>query len=263
MSIFPRSSSPSAANTRVTVVLNDIQVPFQDKRVLSLVLKFVDELKPDEVVLNGDVVDCYSISDFDRDPLTKASLSREIREAGQLMHRLRNIPRKVWIGGNHEDRLRRHVWKNTKLISGMDDKTRAVVVTAMGFPEVFGLGEYGFDWVPYGGLYKIGKLTATHGSMVRRHSGDSGRAHLDKYGTSVIIGHTHRGGITYRRDVRGVHAAYENFCLCRLDPEWTQHPNWQHGFSVVHTDVRSGFFNVQSIPILPGPQFWYGGTRVL
>lgn len=249
-------------NTRTTVVLNDLQIPFQDHRVVSLVLGFIGDLRPDEVVLNGDIVDCYSISDFDRNPLTKASLSREIREGEKFMSALKNVPTKVWVGGNHEDRLRRHVWKNTGLLRGMDDKTREAMVKLLDFPEVFSLASHGFSWVPYGGLYKIGKLTATHGSMVRRHSGDTGRAHLEKYGTSVIIGHTHRGGTTYRRDVRGVHAAYENFCLCRLDPEWTQHPNWQQGFSVVHSDTKSGFFNVQSIPILPGPQFWYGETRV-
>jgi len=249
-------------NTRLTVVLNDLQIPFQDKRALSLVLGFIGDLRPEEIVLNGDIVDCYSISDFDRNPLTQATLAREIREAEKLMKTLQGVPKKIWIGGNHEDRLRRHVWKNTGLLRGFDSRTRETLVAAMDFPEVFSLGSYGFQWVPYGGVYKIGKLMATHGSMVRRHSADTGRAHLEKYGQSVIIGHTHRGGVTYRRDVRGVHAAYENFCLCRLDPEWTQYPNWQHGFSVVHSDTKSGFFNVQAIPLLPGPQFWYGGTRV-
>lgn len=244
------------------VILNDLQIPFHDDKILNrLILPFVDELKPDGVILNGDIVDAYSVSDFDKDPLTTASLDREIRLSGRLMDRLKRIDRRIWIGGNHEDRLRRLVWKSPSLLRSVDKASREKLVNLLDFPEMFGLGEYGFEWRPYGGYEMLGKLMVTHGSMVSKHSGQSGRAHLDKYGTSVLIGHTHRGGIFYKRDVHGVHAAYENFCLCKLNPEYAQHPNWQNGFSVVHVS-SNGLFNVQQIPILPGNQFFYGGTRV-
>lgn len=243
------------------VVLNDIQIPFEDKRALNLVLGFTNDLKPHGVILNGDIVDCYSISDFDRSPLSKATLQKEITGAQRLMAKLARIPNKLWIGGNHEDRLRRYVWKNPKLLGSMDEGTRERVVAAMDFPEVFGLGEHGFSWLPYGGTFNLGKLLVTHGSIVSRHSGQTARAHMDKYGTSVLVGHTHRGGVYYKRDVRGVHAGYENFCLCGLNPEYTQNPNWQQGFSVVHV-ADNGFYNVQQIPILPGNRFYYGGTEV-
>lgn len=244
------------------VIINDIQYPFEDKRAMNLVLGFISDLRPQGVILNGDVVDCYSISDFDRNPLSQASLQKEIKCAQGLMAALKNVPKRLWIGGNHEDRLRRHVWRNPSLIRGLPDRTREAVVKAMDFPEVFSLASYGFEWLPYGGTFQLGKLLVTHGSMVSRHSGQTGRMHLERYGTSVLIGHTHRGGVVYRRDVRGVHAAYENFCLCRLDPEWTQHPNWQQGFSVVHVNPKNGFYNVQQIPILPGNRLYYGGTEV-
>ncbi len=244
------------------VILNDIQIPFEDKRVLKLVTDFAVDLEPDGVILNGDVVDCYSISDFDKSPLSQATLSKEIKGAGQLMERFKKVPEKIWLGGNHEDRLRRHVWKNPKLIRDLDPASRERLVAALDFPEVFGLGEYGFAWKPYGATYSLGKLLVTHGSIVSKHSGQTARAHLDKYGTSVLIGHTHRGGTYYKRDMKGVHVAVENYCLCRLDPEYVQNPNWQQGFAVVHVDERSGFFNVNTIPILPGNQFYYGGTLV-
>jgi hypothetical protein len=51
------------------VVLNDIQLPFEDKPVLwDLVVPFVRELKPYGIVLNGDIVDNHEISDFSKDP---------------------------------------------------------------------------------------------------------------------------------------------------------------------------------------------------
>ena len=50
----------------------------------------------------------------------------------------------------------------------------------------------------------LGKLMVTHGSIVSKHSGTSGKNHLEKYGTSILHGHTHRLGVYYKRDVRGV-----------------------------------------------------------
>ena len=243
-------------------ILNDIQIPFEDKRVLKLVTDFVIELQPDGVILNGDITDCYSISDFDKSPLNQATLEKEIAGAGRLMGKLEKIGKKLWLGGNHEDRLRRHVWKNPKLIRDLDPDSRERLVAALDFPEVFGLGEYGFEWRPYGATYSLGKLLVTHGSIVSRHSGQTARAHLDKYGTSVLIGHTHRGGTYYKRDMKGVHVAVENYCLCRLDPEYVQNPNWMQGFSVVHVDEKTGFFNITAIPILPGNRFYYGNDLI-
>jgi predicted phosphodiesterase len=251
----------SSTSMQTWVVLSDLQIPFHDRRVLNqLVLPFIKELRPDGIVLNGDIDDCYSISDFDRDPMTKATLSTEIRESHRLMERLESIPVKHWIGGNHEDRLRRLVWRQPALLESVDAKTRDKLVKVLDFPEMFGLGEHGFQWRPYGEYLMIGKLLVTHGSVVRRHSAESGRAHLDKYGTSVLIGHTHRLGTTYKTDVRGVHAAYENGCLCSLKPEYVQNPNWQLGFSVVHV-APSGLFSVQQIPVINRRLIFYGAQR--
>jgi metallophosphoesterase superfamily enzyme len=49
-------------------IINDVQVPWQDKQVLNLVTDFIRDLKPHGIVLNGDIVDCYAISDFNKDP---------------------------------------------------------------------------------------------------------------------------------------------------------------------------------------------------
>jgi UDP-2,3-diacylglucosamine pyrophosphatase LpxH len=233
-------------------VLNDLQIPFHDVKVVDLVLAFIDDLKPHGVVLNGDVVDCYELSTYVRDPLTRAGLDIEIRGAGRLMDRLaRSTSERVWIGGNHEDRLRRYLWRNAQALR-LDADTE--------FERLFRLGEYGFTWKPYGDLIRLGKLTVTHGSLVRTHSAYTAKVHYEKYGTSVLIGHTHRLGIYYRTNATGVYAAYENGCLCRLDPEYVIYPDWQQGFSVVHVE-ENGYFHVQQIPILRRRTFFYGPQR--
>ena len=172
------------------------------------------------------------------------------------MDRLKGIPHKWWLGGNHEDRLRRLSWRTAGLGQ----------LKALDFPKLFELDQRGFKWKPYGEFLELGKLTVTHGEFVRKHSGDSGMATLERLGTSVLVGHTHRMGSYYRTDTRGVHGAWENGCLCRLDPEYEHFPNWQQGFSVVKV-FDSKLFNVQQVPIINrkhliyGDKTWQMGTR--
>ena len=235
------------------VVLNDIQIPFQDKVPLALAVKFIKLLKPDGVVLNGDVTDCYELSTFDKDPLTQATLAREIKEAGKLMNDIApHTKERLWLGGNHEDRLRRYIWKHAPILG---------VSNLASFESVFRVGESGFRYRPYGAYVNLGKLTVTHGSIVRQNSGWSAKAHFDRMGASVLIGHTHRLGIFYKTNMKGVHAAYENGCLCRLDPEYVQFPDWQQGFSVVHVG-DGGWYHVQQLPILQRKFLYYGKERI-
>lgn len=230
------------------VVINDLQIPWHDEPVINgLVIPFVRDLNPHGIVLNGDIVDCYQISDFDKNPdHPDWTLEQEINHAKGLMGQFKTLKHKVWIGGNHEDRWRRIAWRHHKL-KGM----------LKSFPEAFAMGDYGFRYLNYGEVYGLGKLTVTHGEFVRKHSGDSGMATLERMGTSVLVGHTHRMGSYYKTDTRGVHGAWENGCLCRLDPEYEHFPNWQQGFSVVKVGP-GGMFSVQQIPVINRKYLLYG-----
>lgn len=239
------------ATTQTWVVLSDFQVPWQDKPVVSLVLDFVDDLKPHGVVLAGDIADCYELSAFDKDPLKRWTLKREIRECGELMKRLgRHTKERVWLLGNHEDRLRRALWRTPEFSS----------LNELEFPALFHLSDHGFKYRAYGDLFKLGKLSVTHGSIVRKHSAASAKAHYEQVGGSVLHGHTHRLGSYYRTTASGTHVAFENGCLCRLDPEYIKgRPDWQQGFSVVNVESGSALFSVQQVPVLNRSRFYFGG----
>lgn len=239
-----------------TVVINDLQMPFHDRLVLALILDFISRIDPDRVILNGDIVDCYTISNYATNPMRPEDLEAEIQLAGILMSRLAGVPEKIWIGGNHEDRLRRYIWSKARELGHL---------TSLDFPVLFDLEQYGFQWYPYGQHVRLGKLLVTHGSIVRNHSGASGRAHFEKYGVSTLIGHTHRLGIYYKTQLGSPHAAYENGCLCNLEPEYVSDPDWQQGFCIVRHDPQSGLFCVEQIPVFRSngvPTFMYQGELV-
>lgn len=238
------------ATSKVWVVLNDLQFPFHDAPVLDLVLSFITDLKPYGVVLNGDIIDCYDLSEFSKNPVTANVLLEEQKLAMDLMNELARVTtERWWLGGNHEDRLRRYIWNHAGKLGQFAE---------LDFPKLFKVSECGFKWKPYGHSVDLGRLTVTHGDMVRQGSGASAKAHFGKYGSSVMIGHTHRMGVYFKTDKRGVHGAYENGCLCKLTPEYAHFPDWQQGFSVVHVG-EGGWFNVQQVPILGRKRFLYGG----
>lgn len=228
------------------VILSDIQGDFHDPLALGAALDFTKEYKPDGIILNGDIVDCPTLSEFDRNPDdVKGALFREIRFGHKLMEKLEWVESKWWIEGNHEDRVRRLAWKR-----GLG--------AAVNFPSLFGLGTHGFQHHPYGGHIDLGKLMVTHGSMICKYAGATALAHIIKYGVSVVIGHTHRLAKVHHTDRNGPHVGIENGCLCMLNPTWVQHPDWQQGFSVV-TVRPDGGFHPDIIPIIKRRSIYYGG----
>jgi len=235
------------------VVMNDLQMPFHDKQVVELVVSFVERLKPYGVVLNGDVVDCYQLSDFTKDPMKGDDLRKGIDLSQKLMKRLGKVSKeRWWLCGNHEDRLRRYVWKNAPALG---------VVEGMNFPTLFKIEDCGFKWKGKDKIIRLGKLIVVHGDVARKHSAYTAKCNFETFGCSVLTGHSHRLGIYYCTNQRGIHASYENGCLCPIsNAEFAPFANWQQGFSVVHVD-DSGTFHVQQIPILGRKSFYYGSER--
>ncbi len=69
-------------------------------------------------------------------------------------------------------------------------------------------------------------------------------------------GHTHRLGAFYHRDISDTYAAWENGCLCNLNPDYVTAPDWQHGWSVVwsHRD----YFHVEQVAVVKGRYNYHG-----
>lgn len=92
------------------------------------------------------------------------------------------------------------------------------------------------------------QLVIRHGSVVRKGSAYTAKAELEKefYSISVMTGHTHRGGVHYATTRTGTVQAHECFCLCDLEPEYMQHPNWQQG--IVLAEVRKDQLHIEPVP---------------
>lgn len=232
------------------VVLSDQHIPFQDPLIEDLTIEFLKEHKPKVIHLLGDILDFYSLSRFDKDPARKQSLQGELDGALKYFARLRKAcprARIIYSEGNHENRLRRYLWSQAQALSDLRSLT---------FEELLGLKEHRIEWVDASKPYRIGKLLFIHGELVRRHSGASAKGHMDKFGCNVIHGHTHRLGAHYHRTFDTMMGAWENGCLCDLNPEYATCPDWQNGWSVVW--FRGDDFNVEQICVTNYEYVYHG-----
>lgn len=86
------------------VVISDIHFPYQDDKAIKAALDFIKTNPVDTIILNGDILDFYDVSSFDKDPDRINSLQEEINMAEKFFKKLRTIKpdaRIVFIKGNH------------------------------------------------------------------------------------------------------------------------------------------------------------------
>ncbi len=232
-------------------VFQDTHNPFQDQRVVREVELFLFELQPELMVYPGDMGDFYQLSKFNKDPERADKLQTDLDSTALLFKRHREgMPntRMIFALGTHEDRLRRFLWGNSPALKSL----RCLTVEGL-----YKLKENEIECVDFEeGVLINGNFMVIHGDLVRAHAGYTAKGMSDKHGGSGIHGHSHRGGSYFKRDRFGVYGWWENFCLCTLNPDWIQNPNWQQGFSLVH--FKGDRFWVEQMQII-NRKFMYGG----
>lgn len=223
------------------VVLSDIHFPYNDDKALKAVYNFLSNTHVDTIILNGDILDFYDVSSFDKDPSRINSLQKEIDMAQKFFKKLRSLAPKariIFVKGNHEDRIERYLRKHPELYS----------LDALKLPNLLNLDNYVIEYKDKG--FKLGGLKIIHGDIVRKFSGYTARGELEKHDSSGICGHVHRLSCYYYRTPERYLAWYESGCLCDLNPEYINEPNWQQGF--LYGYVEKDSFAVTPIPIVDG-----------
>lgn len=80
-------------------------------------MKVARALNPKHLVIIGDFADCYSVSDHDKDPEHATRFAEEVADVEDGLDELDSLgaTNKLYIEGNHEDRVRRYVMKHPEL----------------------------------------------------------------------------------------------------------------------------------------------------
>jgi hypothetical protein len=236
---------------KTAAIINDLQIPYYDAKVLELVENFLAEILPDFLFYNGDIHDFYEISDFDKNPSRINRMQDELDFTRAILGKhkvlLPNTERKL-ILGNHEDRLRRFLWKKAPELA---------TLRCLTIEELLGLKENEIELIAYEqGMMINDVFLILHGNIASVHSGYTAKRMYEKHGGCGICGHCHRLGSYFKKDRFGIWGWWENGCICHLNPDWIKNPNWVQGFSLVH--FQDDRFWVEQIPII-NEKFMYAG----
>jgi predicted phosphodiesterase len=242
-----RAPEPFELDARKVLVISDLHLEFQANVAVEAALKHGDEFKPDTILLNGDLLDFYQLSRFDKDP-TMPKVSSEL-EAGRKFwtHVRARFPRAklVYKLGNHDTRFTSYIFQATPLLADIpgirdgweapcgvrankvtvvDDKR---VVMAGNLPIYHGheLGGGIFSPVnPARGAF----MKTNHTVMVSHHHQTSGHSHPNMFHDETFC--------------------WSIGCLANLSPRYAVTNKWNWGFATV-TIRKGGDFDVSNLRI--------------
>ena len=260
---FPKPAVRKAGRFISALLYGDTHHGVHCQKTLAVVQAIGNDLQPNVLVDMGDGVDAGHLSDkFKQNPMRTTSLQDEINLKRQQLAAFRSAmpnSRYIYLEGNHEERLRRVLW-NTEGPANALIKLD-VVQRNLTWPVLLDLAPLHVEFYPYDeqtDKQLLPKFILKHGTTVRKKSGYTATAELEKYNRSGASGHTHRLGVIWKRDHNGQHVWVETGTCASLKPEYTQDPDWANGCVVLTFDSKTGAVQVEPIEIRNGHTIWRG-----
>jgi len=215
-------------------IMSDLHFPYQDNVAIQICLAKFKREGVGAIVINGDAIDCYQLSRFEKRP-NKRSFKQEIDALKFFLQTLRKHFPKAGVHyklGNHEERWER--WLSEKPeIHGLAELTWA---------NLLGLDALGITLVEGYDIIKAGILTIEHGHEVMGGGKYHAANKLARVHTNYVFGHNHRPQTWSEADMYGSRkSAWAIGCLCGLWPDYARTNQWQHGFGIADIESEDYF----------------------
>lgn len=218
-----------------TLVVPDCHHPSVDRKAWELLLKVGKSIKPDTVIVMGDFGDFASVTSHAKNHKQRSILlADELFACNEALCDLEEIgaKEKIFVLGNHEDRLSRYIAERCPEMHGLYGTT---------VQSALRLDDRGFKTCAYREHLNVNGLYVTHDTGtagVNAH-----RSSLLRFQRDIIIGHTHRLGYEAKRTIHGdpiIGAMFGWLGDAKLCAGYMHDANatvdWCHGFGVVYTD---------------------------
>lgn len=257
-----RSESCGAALVETIVVIPDTHYPAHDRKALNAVIGFIGDIQPDQVIHIGDLMDYPQPSRWTKD--TRAEFEGSVyTDSEKCVNEFLKPLREAYSGpvgiheGNHDERTRVYMEKYAPALAQTD---------MFDFDKLCRFDEFGIDKLP--DFYDVapGWIT-THGHRggirLNQNGGMTAVNGGIKLNKSVVMGHTHRQGISHR--TTGIGGQQDRITGVEVGNLMDQTKagylkggtgNWQTGFGVLEVDGKH--VNARTIPITHG-RFIYNG----
>lgn len=232
----------------VVGVLSDVHIPYHDKTAVDAILKYFAKRKVDTILLNGDIIDFYTISRHEPDPRQR-KLEREITSTKQFLAHLRGRFPKAKIAyktGNHEERWTRYLAIKAPELLGVQE---------FEFAKMFGCKDLDITVIDDRRRITLGQLSVLHGHEYRfaiANPVNPARGLFLRAKKTALCSHFHQVSSHSERTLGDkLLATWSIGCACYLHPHYHPYNNWSHGAAVVEV-AADGDFEVTNFKIIEG-----------
>lgn len=216
------------------LLLSDCHIPYHSIDAITLALDYGKEKKVDTIVLNGDILDFYQLSRFEKDP-RKRSLAYELDACKSFLKTLRELfplAMIIYKCGNHEVRLQKYLMIKAPELLGVQEFELQYLLK---------FKEFGVTWVDDKVVMKLKRLNIIHG-----HEFNVGfiapvniaRGLFLKANACAIQGHNHATSENTVTTLDGdMITTWSTGCLCYSeDTEIMTQDGWKFFKDVTDTD---------------------------
>ena len=238
---------PFVIKAKKIAVLSDIHIPFHSVDALSAGLDFIQAEKPDAILLNGDTIDMYSLSRFQKDP-RKRSVAYELQATRDFLDVLSQFGAKIYFKiGNHEERYEVYLMRVAPELLG---------VREFELKHLLGLDARGIDLIGDKRIIKANDLNIVHGHEFGQSifsPVNVSRGLFLRGKVSAMQGHNHSVSEHTESNMNGdIVTTWSLGCLCELNPAYLPINKWSHGFAIIDLSENDKDFHVRNYRIHKG-----------
>jgi predicted phosphodiesterase len=260
---FTAPKRAKAKDDFIRIIANDVHGSSMDRPAVEAFLTDLKRWSPDEIVLNGDIIECggflakHHVLGYVAQ--TEYSYQDDISATNWFLDEVQKAAPNAaihYIEGNHDERPEKWVvdqtmrhQRDSEFLRGLVSPSALLKLDERGIQFYRRSIKY-VDGLPPGWI-KLGKVFFTHELS---GSKNAARDSVNQTAGNVVFGHTHRED-TASLVLPGVGLvkAWNPGCLCLMQPLWrhSNPTNWSHGYGV-QIVARSGEFLHLNIPIWQG-----------
>ena len=248
--------------------------PMHDRRCWDLAVQAAQILRPNVVVLLGDMLDLGDWSDrFVTSPDMYYTTQPSVIELAWWIGRLVSVcppwTKFVYLEGNHEQRMDRALLKHIPAAYGLKASAHDDL-PMLSVPKLLGLDDLGVEYIegyPDCEWWLTDNVKFTHGTVVRGGGGKTSSSVVANSNVTQGFGHIHRLELSSktRHSRKGMvtNFAFSPGCIARLDgvvPGFKKKNDWQQGLGVVTYLDDDPHHQVDLIPISEGKMFLQGSA---
>jgi len=217
-----------------TVVIPDLQCPYEDSHVVRNLTLFIKAFRPDAVLTIGDEIDLPQISRWTENTpgWYEQTLAEDRDRTVDVLWSLFEYSKEAhMVRSNHTDRLYKVIMKKIPAFLSLPE---------LKFEKFLKLDEMGVKfWTTPMPIAK--GWIAIHGDLgsLNPNPGLSALNQAKRHGQNVIMGHTHRAGRSAHSEAsngvlrRVLHGVEVGHAMDLKAAKYVSTPNWQQAFAIV------------------------------